>query len=171
MSSGEQVLDVPAVFSAGYKFCPMDSDVVVFYLKRKILGEQLPNIIPTTDVYASSPDKLPLGLFQMGQRNEWFFFSTKSKDDDITVIDGGYYEIDPDGAAPITWEGKIVGHLKTLFFYQGSPPNGTETEWMVEEFRVNPEFVPVDKADHTTQEKITNLVVCKIYRMRPPPSP
>ena len=63
MSSGEQVLDVPAVaFAAGYKFCPMDSDVVVYYLKRKILGEQLhANIIPTTDVYASSPDKLPLG--------------------------------------------------------------------------------------------------------------
>ncbi|KAI5591778.1 hypothetical protein BDE02_04G106200 [Populus trichocarpa] len=110
-------------------------------------------------------------LFQLGQANEWFFFSTKSKDDDITVIDGGYYEIDPDGAAPITWEGKIVGHVKTLFFYQGSPPNGTDTEWMVEEFRINPEFVPVDKADHTTQEKITNLVVCKIYRMRPLPEP
>ncbi|KAH8511086.1 hypothetical protein H0E87_008575 [Populus deltoides] len=166
MSSG-----VPAV-AAGYRFCPMDEDLVVYYLKRKILGEQLPaNIIPTTDVYASSPDKLPLGLFQLGQANEWFFFSTKSKDDDITVIDGGYYEIDPDGAAPITWEGKIVGHVKTLFFYQGSPPNGTDTEWMVEEFRINPEFVPVDKADHTTQEKITNLVVCKIYRMRPLPEP
>jgi hypothetical protein len=62
MSSGVPV-------AAGYKFCPMDDDLVVYYLKRKILGEQLPaNLIPTIDVYASSPDKLPLGKFSI------FFF-------------------------------------------------------------------------------------------------
>ncbi|KAJ6976561.1 NAC domain-containing protein 86-like [Populus alba x Populus x berolinensis] len=169
MASGGQALNVP-VLLAGYRFSPNNDDLVVYYLKRKILGQQLPaDVIPTTDVYASSPDKLPLDDFKGGVPNEWFFFSTRSKDDNIIALDGGYYAIDPEGAGPITWEGKVVGYVKTLNFYQGSSPNGTETEWMVEEFRVNPEFVPVNNDDRSTQEKIENLVACKISRVQPEP--
>jgi hypothetical protein len=59
MASGAQATNVPT----GYRFSPNDDDLIVHYLKKKILGQQLPaDVIPTTDVYASSPDKLPLGL-------------------------------------------------------------------------------------------------------------
>jgi hypothetical protein len=34
---------------------------------------------------------------------------------------------------------------------------------MVEEFRINPEFVPVDKADHTTQEKVIWQFTCFMF--------
>lgn len=86
--------------------------------------------------------------------NEWFFFSTSSKDADIILTENGYYAVDPEGTAPITWKDKVVGYAKTLNFYQGSPPNGSETDWMVEEFSVNAEFVPINKDDHSTQEKV-----------------
>ncbi|KAG6752615.1 hypothetical protein POTOM_042634 [Populus tomentosa] len=169
MASSGQALNRPTLL-AGYKFSPDNDDLIVYYLKRKILGQQLPaDVIPTTDVYASSPDKLPLDDFKGGVPNEWFFFSTRSKDGNSIALDGGYYEIDPEGAGPITWEGKVVGYVKTLNFYQGSSPNGIETEWMVEEFRVNPEFVPVNDDDRSTQEKIENLVACKISRVQPEP--
>ena len=98
--------------------------------------------------------------FKGGVPNEWFFFSNRSKDDGTIALDGGYYEIDPEGAGPITWEGKVVGYVKTLNFYQGSSPNGTETEWMVEEFRVNPEFVPINN-DRSTREKVVQFT--RIY--------
>ncbi|KAL9334529.1 hypothetical protein Peur_071710 [Populus x canadensis] len=169
MASAGQALNRPTL-PAGYRFSPNNDDLIVYYLKRKILGQQLPaDVIPTTDVYASSPDKLPLDDFKGGEANEWFFFSNRSKDDDTIALDGGYYEIDPEGAGPITWEGKIVGYVKTLNFYQGSSPNGTETEWMVEEFRINPEFVPINNNDRSTREKIENLVACKISRVQPEP--
>uniref|UniRef100_A0A6N2K9Q3 NAC domain-containing protein n=1 Tax=Salix viminalis TaxID=40686 RepID=A0A6N2K9Q3_SALVM len=162
-SNGGQALNVP-VLVPGYRFIPTDDELIVYYLKRKIMGQQLPcDVIPTIDVYASNPDKLPLG----GEANEWFFFSTRSKDDDVIVLDGGYYAIDPEGAGPITWEGKTVGYVKTLNFYKGSSPDGKETEWMVEELRVNPEFVPVDNDDRSTQEKIENLVACRVSRVQP----
>ena len=90
----------------------------------------------------------------MGQANEWFFFSTRSKDDDVILTENGYYAIDPEGTDPIRWMDKIVGYVKTLNFYQGNSPNGIETEWMVEEFRVNPEFVPLNNNDRSTQEKV-----------------
>jgi hypothetical protein len=86
--------------------------------------------------------------------NEWFFFSTRSEDADIILTENGYYAVDPEGTAPIAWKDKIVGYAKTLNFYQGSPPNGSETDWMVEEFSVNAEFVPINKDDHSTQEKV-----------------
>ncbi|RQO98195.1 hypothetical protein POPTR_012G024200v4 [Populus trichocarpa] len=170
MASAGQALNRPTL-PAGYRFSPNNDDLIVYYLKRKILGQQLPaDVIPTTDVYASSPDKLPLDDFKGGEANEWFFFSNRSKDDDTIALDGGYYAIDPEGAGPITWEGKIVGYVKTLNFYQGSLPNGTETEWMVEEFRINPEFVPINNNDdRSTREKIENLVACKISRVQPEP--
>jgi hypothetical protein len=61
MASAGQALNVP-VLLAGYRFSPHNDDLIVYYLKRKILGQQLPaDVITTTDVYASSPDKLPLG--------------------------------------------------------------------------------------------------------------
>lgn len=101
--------------------------------------------------------------------NEWFFFSTRSEDADIILTENGYYAVDPEGTAPIAWKDKIVGYAKTLNFYQGSPPNGSETDWMVEEFSVNAEFVPINKDDHSTQEKKANFVVCKIYRVETEP--
>ncbi|KAL3574678.1 hypothetical protein D5086_022779 [Populus alba] len=169
MFSAGQALNRPTL-PAGYRFSPNNDDLIVYYLMRKILGQQLPaDVITTTDVYASSPDKLPLDDFKGGVPNEWFFFSTRSKDDNTIALDGGYYAIDPEGAGPITWEGKVVGYVKTLNFYQGSSPNGTETEWMVEELRLNPEFVPVNNDDRSTQAKIENLVACKISRVQPEP--
>ena len=60
MASAGQALNVPALLP-GYRFSPNNDDLIVYYLKRKILGQQLPaDVIPTTDVYASSPEKLPL---------------------------------------------------------------------------------------------------------------
>ncbi|KAL9337227.1 hypothetical protein Peur_068996 [Populus x canadensis] len=166
MAGGAQASNVPT----GYRFSPNDDDLVVHYLKKKILGQQLPaDVIPTTDVYASSPDKLPLDDFKGGVANEWFFFSTRSEDADIILTENGYYAVEPEGTAPIAWKDKIVGYAKTLNFYQGSPPNGSETDWMVEEFSVNAEFVPINKDDHSTQEKKAKLVACKISRVETEP--
>ncbi|XP_011044742.1 PREDICTED: NAC domain-containing protein 21/22-like [Populus euphratica] len=130
MASGAQASNVPT----GYRFSPNDDDLIVHYLKKKSLDD-----------------------FKGGVANEWFFFSTRSEDADIILTENGYYAVDPEGTAPIAWKDKIVGYVKTLNFYQGSPPNGSETDWMVEEFSVNAEFVPINKDDHSTQEKPTLL--------------
>ena len=75
MASAGQALNVPALLP-GYRFSPNNDDLIVYYLKRKILGQQLPaDVIPTTDVYASSPDKLPLGkVFSLLYRYIYYIF-------------------------------------------------------------------------------------------------
>ncbi|KAJ6333174.1 hypothetical protein OIU77_009111, partial [Salix suchowensis] len=60
MATGGQALNRPTL-PAGYRFSPNNDDLIVYYLKRKVLGQPRPaDIIPTTDVYASSPNKVPL---------------------------------------------------------------------------------------------------------------
>ncbi|KAK9272548.1 hypothetical protein L1049_002921 [Liquidambar formosana] len=66
---------------SGYKFCPLDTELVLHYLKRKILGQQLPaDIIKTvTDLYKVNPNQLPLSEFKYGMENVWYFFTTRPK--------------------------------------------------------------------------------------------
>ena len=80
MASAGQALNRPTL-PAGYRFSPNNDDLIVYYLKRKILGQQLPaDVIPTTDVYASSPDKLPLGkVFSLLLLLVLYLFITKKK--------------------------------------------------------------------------------------------
>lgn len=57
---GFQKLKIPT----GYRFCPTPAELILHYLKNKILGQPLPaDVITTVDVYSSRPDKLPLGKF------------------------------------------------------------------------------------------------------------
>ncbi|KAI7995170.1 NAC domain-containing protein 2 [Camellia lanceoleosa] len=58
------------ILPSGYIFSPLDSEVVVHYLKKKILNQELPaHIIATIDVYSyDSPNQLPLSEFKYGLR-------------------------------------------------------------------------------------------------------
>lgn len=72
----------------------------------------------------------------------------------ILTNDGGYYKVDPPGEEEIFYDNKLVGYMKTLVFHQGNPPNGTATEWIVEEFRVDPKSVEITQDDQNTKEKV-----------------
>ena len=44
----------------GYRFHPTDEELVVHYLKRKVLGLPLPaSVIPEFDVFQNNPSSLP----------------------------------------------------------------------------------------------------------------
>lgn len=62
----------------GYRFCPRDCELVIHYLKNKILGLQLPaDIIREVDLYSYNPDELPLcklNFFFSIEFNYFFFF-------------------------------------------------------------------------------------------------
>lgn len=86
--------------------------------------------------------------------HEWFFFSSRSRDADIILTKDGYYRAHPDGEDEICDDDKVVGYVKTLFFCRGKPPHGNDTEWVVEEFRVNPESIEITKDHRSIQEKV-----------------
>ncbi|CAA2949034.1 NAC domain-containing 86-like [Olea europaea subsp. europaea] len=149
----------------GFKFDPTDNEVL-FYLKKNILDQHFPaNVIPTADVYGTNPDEIPFWEFKDGNGSYWFFFTTKPSGDLVT--EDGYWS--PIMDAEITDGAKVVGFKRHLVFYQGKMSSGTQTLWNAHEYRVNPRIFTAVELNDGVKNKISNLVVCKIFHMEDDP--
>jgi len=140
----------------GFRFHPTDEELVVQYLKRKVLSCPLPaSIIPEVDVCKSDPWDLPGDWEQ-----ERYFFSTR----EVKYPNGlrsnratgsGYWKatgIDKQiagggGGRPR----ELVGMKKTLVFYKGKPPHGVRTDWVMHEYRLASTQLP------------GNWVLCRVF--------
>nr|UZV46048.1 NAC25 [Coffea canephora] len=151
-------------FPPGYRFCPMDSELIVCYLKKKILGELLPrNQIREVNLYRQNPDTISGRYPSMGD-NQWFFFTPRDK----KYLNGsrpnraagtGYWKAT--GADKnIHCNGVTVGVRKTLVFYEGRPPKGVKTSWIMHEYRV----LGHHKSKSANDMRLDDYVLCKIYK-------
>ncbi|XP_024180288.1 NAC domain-containing protein 1 [Rosa chinensis] len=144
----------------GFRFQPSDAEIIGFYLINKILGR--PNafdVISTVDVYSNSPDQLPLGNAGHFEENEWYFYTTRPNSSHFLTKDG-YFATSMD--EQIFHNNQVVGFKQILRFYLGRPPTGMKTNWVVHEFRVNPNIFPAGKLDNVLQVKLSSFVMCKI---------
>ncbi|CAI9763269.1 unnamed protein product [Fraxinus pennsylvanica] len=149
----------------GYRFDPTDNEVL-FYLRKNILDQHFPaNVIPTADVYGTNPDEIPFCEFKDGNGSYWFFFTTKPSGDLVT--EDGYWS--PIMDAEITDGTKVVGYMRHLVFYRGKISSGIQTLWNVHEYRVNPSIFTAAELNDGVKNKITNLVVCKIFLKKDDP--
>ncbi|KAL3655916.1 hypothetical protein CASFOL_000312 [Castilleja foliolosa] len=122
----------------GFRFHPTDEELVVQYLKRKVLCCPLPaSVIPEFNVYTSNPWDLPGGRGQ-----ERYFFSTrqvKYPNRSNRAAGSGY------------WKSTGSDKQITLVFYRGNkPPKGARTDWVMHEYRLT----------NLPQE---NWVLCRIF--------
>ncbi|PON70344.1 NAC domain containing protein [Trema orientale] len=53
----------------------------------------------------------------------------------------------------------IIGYKTRFVYYKGEAKHGTKTNWVMDEYRVNENYLP-------NSNKMENLVLCKIYRNR-----
>ncbi|KAL7181782.1 hypothetical protein ACSBR1_040644 [Camellia fascicularis] len=148
--NGEQL-----ILPSGYIFSPLDSEVVVHYLKKKILNQELPaHIIATIDVYSyDSPNQLPLSEFKYGLPNEWYFFTTRSPHNlFLTGNGGGWNELADE---TVVDNDQVVGYKRRLAFYFAEPLQEMKTDWFIHEYRVNPAIFALDELlDDTIKEKV-----------------
>lgn len=141
----------------GFRFHPTDEELVVQYLKRKVLSYPLPaSIIPEVDVCKSDPWDLP-----GDSQQERYFFSTKqvkypngSRSNRATA--SGYWKAT--GLDKRIVSHQTVGMKKTLVFYRGKPPKGRRTDWIMHEYRLH-----TADAKNSPQEK---WVLCRIFLKR-----
>ncbi|CAL5355211.1 unnamed protein product [Camellia sinensis] len=159
------------ILPSGYTFSPRDSELVVHYLKKKILNQELPaNIITTIDVYSyDSPNQLPFREFKYGLPNEWYFFTTRPPHNLLLTSNGGGWNELADET--VVDNDKVIGYKRRLAFYFAKPLQEMETDWFIHEYRVSPAiFTPDELIDNTIKDKISNFVVCKVCHKEKDPS-
>ncbi|KAL5723099.1 hypothetical protein ACHQM5_006539 [Ranunculus cassubicifolius] len=127
--------------SKGFRFQPRDHELVAHYLRNKVWGRDLPcDIIPDIDLYSYDADQLPIGEFKHGRDNEAYFFTCNNP---MKFCNGyrptskGYWKAS-NGDEEIFDSEEFIGYKKTLVFYLGTPPDGEKTNYVMQEYRLNP---------------------------------
>ncbi|KAI3681089.1 hypothetical protein L6452_35871 [Arctium lappa] len=125
----------------GFRFHPTDVELVMYYLKKKLLGKKLlPEVIAEVNIYDFSPWDLPAKSNLRNGDLEWFFFCSKSKKylsgfRMNRATEAGYWKATGKDRE-VKYKGKTVAKIKTLVFHLDHPPKGKRTDWVMHEYRM-----------------------------------
>ncbi|KAG4116403.1 hypothetical protein ERO13_D12G167000v2 [Gossypium hirsutum] len=151
----------------GFRFHPTDEELIMFYLKNQAKSKPCPvSIIPEVDIYKFDPWQLP-DKAEFGE-NEWYFFSPRDRKypngvrpNRATV--SGYWKATGTDKA-IHSGSKYVGVKKALVFYNGRPPKGVKTNWIMHEYRLSDSHKQIKK--HSGSMRLDDWVLCRIYKKK-----
>ncbi|XP_056166257.1 NAC transcription factor 29 [Syzygium oleosum] len=123
----------------GFRFHPTDEELIVYYLQNQAMSRPCPvSIISEVDIYKFDPWQLPEKA-ELGEK-EWYFFSPRNRkypngDRPNRAAVSGYWKATGTDK-PIYSGSKHVGVKKSLVFYEGRPPKGLKTNWIMHEYRL-----------------------------------
>ncbi|KAK9015755.1 hypothetical protein V6N11_006849 [Hibiscus sabdariffa] len=129
----------------GFRFLPPDEQIISFFLKNKMLGDhESTRRITEVDLLKHEPWQLPdLSLVRSTYREWWFFYKlnkiSERKNDRLT--NSGFWK-STGTDRQVSYGGRVIGTKKTLVFHRGRTPRGDKTDWVMHEYRANPEFLP-----------------------------
>ncbi|XP_022746670.1 NAC domain-containing protein 2-like [Durio zibethinus] len=149
----------------GFRFHPLDEELIVHYLKNKVTSSPLPApIIAEIDLYKYNPWELPKkALFG---EDEWYFFSPRERKypngaRPNRAAASGYWKATGTDKPILTSRGtKSIGVKKALVFYEGRPPKGTKTEWIMHEYRLLETMVWTPKRKGSM--RLDDWVLCRV---------
>ncbi|OWM70249.1 hypothetical protein CDL15_Pgr026099 [Punica granatum] len=126
----------------GFRFCPTDDELVLYYLKRKVLGKPFRcDVITSLNIYAHQPWDLPDKAAIKSMDLEWFFFTEldrKFKSGDRVNRDTGkgFWKTTGNDRV-ITHKERTIGLKRTLVYHSGYKPDFKRTDWVMHEFRLS----------------------------------
>ncbi|CAI8598865.1 unnamed protein product [Vicia faba] len=147
----------------GFRFHPTDVELIMYFLKRKIIGRKFPfDVIAELDIYKYAPWDLPdKSLLKTGDL-KWYFFSpvgkkycTGGRMNRATEI--GYWKTTGKDRA-VEHKNQVVGMIRTLVFHIGKAPKGDRTDWVMHEFRLEDK----DLADKGIAQN--SYVICRVFQ-------
>ncbi|CAH9092201.1 unnamed protein product [Cuscuta epithymum] len=154
-----------ATLAPGFRFHPTDVELIMYYLKGKVTGRKFPaeakRAITELNICHYSPWDLPDKSTLKSKDREWYFYCQREKKYAIgsrtkRATDTGYWKATGNDRI-VKYEGRTVGMIKTLVFYQGHPPKGKRTDWVIHEYRMeDPNLVDSGIVQDT-------YVICKVF--------
>ncbi|XP_072964601.1 uncharacterized protein [Typha angustifolia] len=147
----------------GFRFHPTDVELVLYYLKRKLMGKPLHvDAITEIELYQFAPWDLPDKSSLQSRDREWYFFCPRcmkyaSGSRTNRATDLGYWKTTGKDR-PIDHHSRIIGMKKTLIFHVGKAPKGDRTDWVMYEYR------SADKELANAGFSQDAYVLCKIFR-------
>ncbi|XP_045820577.1 NAC domain-containing protein 82-like isoform X1 [Trifolium pratense] len=151
----------------GFRFHPTDVELVMYFLKRKIMGRKFPvDVITELDIYKYAPWDLPdKSLLKSGDL-KWYFFSPTGKKYSIggrmnRATEIGYWKTTGKDRS-IQHNNQLVGMIRTLVFHIGKAPKGDRTDWVMHEFRLDDKYL----ADQGIPQ--SSYVICRVFQKEGP---
>ncbi|XP_057251660.1 NAC transcription factor 47-like [Beta vulgaris subsp. vulgaris] len=130
-------------YSLGYRFNPLNQELILGYLLRKIKGLSLPtNLMHEVDIYLHTPEHLTVNYEPQGDKI-WYFFTPRVKrykkgSRPNRSAEDGYWKATRVEKTIKTNDDQEIGFKKTLVYYRGNnASDGVKTNWIMHEFRIN----------------------------------
>ncbi|KAJ6864503.1 hypothetical protein NC651_035147 [Populus alba x Populus x berolinensis] len=153
----------------GIRFFPLDQELVVEYLMKKIRNEPLPkNRIHEVNIYEYHPQTLA-ETYKLYREDAWYFFTTRSRkypngNRPDRGVPGGFWK--PTGSPDTTIldeNSNTMVERRSLDFYEGKGKSGTRTEWKMHE------YYPTSNNASSSNAKgmrLNDCILCRIYLKR-----
>nr|XP_043639942.1 NAC domain-containing protein 78-like [Erigeron canadensis] len=128
----------------GFRFHPTDIELVMYYLKRKILGKKfIVNAVAEVNIYDFSPWDLPDKSSLKSRDLEWFFFVPKLKKYSNgsrfnRATESGFWKATGKDRQ-VKYHERIVATIKTLVFHLWKAGVGERTNWVMHEYKMEDE--------------------------------
>ncbi|RWR92811.1 NAC domain-containing protein 37-like protein isoform X2 [Cinnamomum micranthum f. kanehirae] len=150
----------------GFRFHPTDVELVMYYLKKKVMGKLGFEGISEIELYKFSPWDLPEKSCLKSRDLEWYFFCPRDRKYSNgpranRATDIGYWKTTGKDRS-VCHNSKTVGMKKTLIFHLGRAPRGDRTNWVMHEYRLEDQAL-VDRG--ISQDA---YVLCKIFEKSGP---
>ncbi|KAK9062849.1 hypothetical protein SSX86_020039 [Deinandra increscens subsp. villosa] len=155
----------PVGLPPGFRFHPTDEELVNYYLKRKINGQEIElDIIPEVDLYKCEPWELAEKSFLPSRDPEWYFFGPRDRKypngyRTNRATRAGYWKsTGKDRRVTSQGQNHAIGMKKTLVYYRGRAPQGTRTDWVMHEYRLE------DKDCQGTFGMQESYALCRVFK-------
>ncbi|KAJ1394533.1 NAC domain [Sesbania bispinosa] len=132
------------IIPPGYRFYPTEEELIKFYLHNKLEGERedMNRVIPILNIYDFHPSQLPQnsGEVSVTETEQWFFFVPRQESEarggrPKRLTNTGYWKATGSPNHVYSSDNRIIGLKRTMVFYDGRAPNGTKTDWKMNEYK------------------------------------